>query len=129
MTYDEYASLRDGKGVCDAEVARAIDINRSTFAQWKSGRAKPKQDKIEKLEEYFGLEKGQKVINFDTKAIADALSRLSGGDPGIIDVESQLYLRNDMLHRLLLAGGKVFEEDPKVIEAMVYTLEKMGDKK
>ena len=53
--YDRYCKLRDEKGVKDATVARETGIPRSTFTDWKNGRSQPKNDKIQRIADYFGV--------------------------------------------------------------------------
>ena len=47
--YERYVELRDGKGMTDAAVAQASGITPSTFSDWKSGRSKPKTEKLMKI--------------------------------------------------------------------------------
>lgn len=51
--YDRYAKVRDEKKLNDCKVAKATGITQSTFSDWKSGRSKPKIEKLIKLSEYF----------------------------------------------------------------------------
>lgn len=53
--YEKYAELRDKKGVTDYRVAADTGIPKSTFSEWKSGRSKPKADKLKKIADYFGV--------------------------------------------------------------------------
>lgn len=53
--YEKYAELRNKKGVTDYKVASDTNIPRSTFSEWKSGRSKPKVDKLKALADYFGV--------------------------------------------------------------------------
>lgn len=53
--YEKYVALRDAKGVADKDVSVATGIGMSTFSDWKSGRSKPKVEKLSKLAEYFGV--------------------------------------------------------------------------
>ncbi len=46
--YDIYCRLRDDKKLKDSDVAKATGITKSTFSDWKTGRSKPKQDKLQK---------------------------------------------------------------------------------
>ena len=55
MMYEKYCELRDLRGVKDANVSAGTGIPKSTFSEWKSGRSTPKQEKIVKLAEYFGV--------------------------------------------------------------------------
>lgn len=53
--YSIYCKLRDEKQLKDSDVSKATGITKSTFSDWKSGRSKPKQDKLQKIADYFGV--------------------------------------------------------------------------
>ena len=53
--YEIYCKLRDTKGVKDSDVVKATGITKSTFSDWKSGRSKPKNEKLQKIADYFGV--------------------------------------------------------------------------
>ena len=53
--YDIYCKLRDQKGISDYQVSKETGVNRSTFSDWKSGRSIPKQEKLQKIADYFGV--------------------------------------------------------------------------
>lgn len=53
--YEIYCKLRDAKGYKDADVARGTGITKSTFSDWKNGRSSPKQDKLQKIADFFGV--------------------------------------------------------------------------
>lgn len=53
--YEIYCELRSIKGCKDADVAKATGITKSTFSDWKSGRSKPKGEKLQKIADYFGV--------------------------------------------------------------------------
>ena len=53
--YEKYAALLAEKGVSSYEVSKATGVARSTFSEWKSGRSKPKVEKLMKLAEYFDV--------------------------------------------------------------------------
>lgn len=53
--YVKYAELRDKKGLTDYRVSVDTGIPKSTFSEWKSGRSKPKVDKLKVLADYFGV--------------------------------------------------------------------------
>lgn len=53
--YEIYCKLRDERGVRDADVAKTTGISKSTFSDWKSGRGKPKNEKLKKIADYFGV--------------------------------------------------------------------------
>lgn len=51
--YARYTELRDSKGVKDADVSKATNIPASTFTDWKTGKSKPKLEKLIRIAEYF----------------------------------------------------------------------------
>lgn len=53
--YSKYVKLRNDKCITDYRVAIDTGIRRSTFSDWKSGRSKPKTDKLKILADYFGV--------------------------------------------------------------------------
>lgn len=53
--YGKYVKLRDQKEVTDYRVSEDTGITKSTFSDWKSGRSKPKTDKLKILADYFGV--------------------------------------------------------------------------
>jgi transcriptional regulator with XRE-family HTH domain len=54
-SYEKYCLLRDSKNIKDSDVSKATGIGKSTFSDWKSGRSKPKQDKAQKIADFFGV--------------------------------------------------------------------------
>ena len=52
--YTKYVALRDARGLTDYKVAKDTGIPKSTFSDWKSGRSKPKIEKLIILANYFG---------------------------------------------------------------------------
>lgn len=53
--YEKYLELRDKKGVTDYRVSVDTGITKSTFTDWKTGRSRPKADKLLVLANYFGV--------------------------------------------------------------------------
>lgn len=53
--YEIYCKLRDAKGMKDADVARETGITKSTFSDWKNGRSTPKDAKMQKIADLFGV--------------------------------------------------------------------------
>lgn len=49
ITYEDYAYLRDSKGLKDSDVARMAGIPPATFSEWKHGRYVPKHKKMVKI--------------------------------------------------------------------------------
>lgn len=53
--YTTYAKIRDGNGFNDYKVAKMTGITQSVFSDWKSGRSKPKADKLLKIASVLGV--------------------------------------------------------------------------
>ena len=53
--YEIYCKLRDSLGLKDADIVKATGITKSTFSDWKSGRSKPKQEKLQKIADFFSV--------------------------------------------------------------------------
>lgn len=53
--YDNYCKLRDARGLKDADIAKITGITKSTFSDWKNGRSIPKNNKLQKVADYFGV--------------------------------------------------------------------------
>ena len=53
--YEIYCKLRDSKGTKDSDVAKATGITKSAFSDWKNGRSNPKDAKLQKIADLFGV--------------------------------------------------------------------------
>ena len=53
--YDRYKTIRDSRNIKDSQVAKETGITKSTFSEWKSGKYTPKQDKLQKIADFFGV--------------------------------------------------------------------------
>ena len=53
--YRKFVELLQKEKVTPYQVSKATEISQSTLSDWKTGRAKPKADKLLKLAEYFGV--------------------------------------------------------------------------
>lgn len=53
--YEIYCKLRDSKGLKDSDIAKATGITKSTFSDWKNGRSKPKNAKLQKIADFFNV--------------------------------------------------------------------------
>lgn len=53
--YEIYVLLKKQKGVSDYQVSKETGIPRSTFSAWKNGDSVPKNAKLQKIADYFGV--------------------------------------------------------------------------
>lgn len=53
--YEIYEKLLEEFGVTTSDVSKATGVGKSTFSAWKNGDYVPKQDKRQKIADYFGV--------------------------------------------------------------------------
>ena len=53
--YKKFVELLEKTNKTAYQVAKDTGITNSTFSDWKSGRSKPKVDKLKILSDYFGV--------------------------------------------------------------------------
>ena len=53
--YEIFEKLMKEKGVRAADVAKATGIAPQTLSAWKKGESNPKNDKLQKIADYFGV--------------------------------------------------------------------------
>lgn len=56
------------KGKTQREVAEALNVSTSAFNEWATGRKYPRIDKIEKLANYFGIQKSDLIEDKKNKS-------------------------------------------------------------
>lgn len=55
MFYERFAFLCEMKGVKPGRVSKETNISTATLTSWKQGKYTPKQDKLQKIADYFGV--------------------------------------------------------------------------
>lgn len=53
--YEIFEKLLQERGVTAYKVAKETGIGTATFSNWKNGKYIPKQDKMQKIADYFGV--------------------------------------------------------------------------
>ena len=53
--YEIFNDLLAKNGIKVSDVTKATGIASSTFSDWKNGRSEPKNDKLQKIADYFGV--------------------------------------------------------------------------
>ena len=65
--YAIYQKLLDEKGLKNADISRATGIANMTLSDWKNGKSTPKQDKLMKIADYFGVSLNYLMTGSDSK--------------------------------------------------------------
>ena len=55
MKYQKFDKLVKSRGTTAYRVAKDIGISPVVFSDWKSGKSKPKVDKLKMIADYFGV--------------------------------------------------------------------------
>ena len=55
MYYENLVKLCDLRGIKPGTVARMTGISTATITAWKQGKYTPKQEKLQKIADYFGV--------------------------------------------------------------------------
>ena len=60
-------------GKTQREVAAAVNVSTGTFCDWVNGRLYPRMNKVQKLADYFGVQKSDLVedINIPKETVSD----------------------------------------------------------
>lgn len=53
--YEKFEQLVKERGITAYRVAKDIGLAPTVFSDWKSGKSKPKIDKLKKIADYFGV--------------------------------------------------------------------------
>lgn len=53
--YQKFEQLVQARGITAYRVAKDLGFSPTLFSDWKSGKSKPKADKLKKIAEYFGV--------------------------------------------------------------------------
>lgn len=53
--YEKFEKLLDERNLTAYQVAKDTGLTSTLFSEWKSGKSKPKVDKLLKLAEYFNV--------------------------------------------------------------------------
>ncbi len=116
--YEIFVKLLEKYGVTAYKVSKATGIAGSTFTDWKNGRSAPKQDKLQKIADYFGvsieyLMTGKQNTEKEVPALTSKDER---------DIEKIL---NQTKAQLLSQEGLMFDGKPASSEAIESILSAM----
>lgn len=121
--YEIYCQIRDAAGCKDADVSKATGISKSTFSDWKSGRSKPKQEKLQKIADYFGVSVDYLMTgkNSSNIKVIDENENIVVLDDEALELIDSLR-KNPEMRMLFSVSKKATKEDiikaVKIIEAL-----------
>ncbi len=105
--YEIFVKLLEKYGITAYKVSKATGIGGSTFTDWKNGRSVPKQDKLQKIADYFGVtidylmtgkeEPEKKEVMLTPKDERDIAKRLDNTLSDLEDAQSALMFNGEPL--------------------------------
>lgn len=114
--YEIYCKLRDAKGYKDADVARGTGITKSTFSDWKNGRSSPKQDKLQKIADFFGVSTDYLRTGLNSEKNETVLTKKDERDIAR-ELEKTLSSLGDFDNPLMFDGEPLDDETRELLRA------------
>ena len=112
--YEKFRELCDKKGVSPYRISQETGITQSTFSDWKNGRSVPKQDKLKKIADYFGVDVAYFYDNDDN-------NKGYYVDDGTKEIAQEIFDNKDL--RLLFDAAKdASPEDLQTVHTMLLAL-------
>lgn len=113
--YENYARIRDSKGLKDSDVSKGAGIPHSILSDWKKGRYNIKADKLKKIAEFLGVSVDYLMKGNDTFP-EDAPSYYFDEEAR----EAARFLHDNPQYKVLFqASQKVRPEDIGFIKEMI----------
>lgn len=112
--YEIFERLLKEKNLKGADVTRATGIASSTLTDWKKGRSKPKQDKLQKIADFLG-------VSFEyltTGKEKDWQPTLTEKDEKDLDKKVENLLNAVDSDTGLMLDGEIMDEETREIFAM-----------
>ena len=73
-------------GVTQRDVAEVVDVSPSTFNEWIKGKKYPRIDKIEKLANYFSIQKSDLIEEYTEKNNSPDKQELTEGEKLVLEL-------------------------------------------
>ena len=115
--YEIFERLLEEHGVTAYKVCKATGLTTATISNWKAGRYTPKQDKLQKIADYFGVSI-EYIMTGKESQKEEASSLTKRDEKEINDIISNTEV-------LLQQEGLMFDGDPASPEAIESILSAM----
>lgn len=114
--YDIFEKLLQEHGITAYKVAKETGIATSTLSDWKKGRSTPKQDKLQKIANYFGVTLAY-LNGTETHEVNKSESTLNKKEKLDIEKEAQRMIDNiDKLDTVEFCGTPADEDDKEYLK-------------
>lgn len=118
--YEFYEQLLQERGITNYKVSKDTGIAQSVLSAWKSGKSKPKADKMQILAEYFGV-----PVTFFDDGKFNVHKSVSGKEYYFDDLTAELAqkLHNDpRLNMFMSSTTKLTPDQFEAMMTMINTL-------
>ena len=100
--YEIFEQLLQKYGITAYRVAKETGISQTTLSDWKRGRSIPKNDKLQKIADYFG-------VSVDYLTSGKEYNEIELTEKDERDIAKKL---NDTLMQLESCDGRMFDGEP-----------------
>ena len=108
--YEIFVKLLEKYGLTAYKVSKATGIAGSTFSDWKNGRSNPKQDKLQKIADYFGVSL-EYLMTGKEEVVKEKAPELTARDER--DIKKDLdSLRGNLARRHMM--GRIFRKKTSI---------------
>jgi len=107
--------LRKKNKVTLEELAREIDITKTTISRYENEKRVPKMDTVKKIADYFNVTTDYLIGNTDEKKSADKIKKAIAKDPELVSFWDEIAQRDEL--KLLFKQTKDLE--PKTIKQII----------
>jgi len=107
--------LRKKNKVTLDELAREIDITKTTISRYENEKRVPKMDTVKKIADYFNVTTDYLIGNTDEKKSADKIKDAIAKDPELVSFWDEIAQREEL--KLLFKQTKDLE--PKTIKQII----------
>lgn len=114
--YEIYLKLLAEKGVKTSDVCKETGIVASTFSDWKKGKSTPKQDKLIKIADYFGVSLEYLMTGKETEIDFDYIYT-DGNSEFLVEV-TKMAKNKDFVERMMKYMS-LLSEDKKSVDDMI----------
>lgn len=115
MSYDVFKRLCESKEVRPSDVSKVTGIAAQTFTDWKKGKYEPKNEKMQKIADYFGVS----VEYLNTGEIKEGYYL----NPETAEVAQEIF-ENKELRLLFDAAKDASPEDLQTVHQMLLALKR-----
>ena len=114
--YEIFQKLLDKHGITAYKVAKDTGITTATLTNWKKGRYVPKQDKLQKIADYFGV---------TVEYLMTGIMQENSGSKLTLKDERDIKSILESTEQLLQQDGLMFDGEPASQEAIDSILSAM----